>query len=207
MLFSWVVSNNQRCRLDNDTGEIDSTDPATQMPENSNVSAKKQPLSHLPVELVELICNQMAPEDVLNLAIAIPSSRNIAIRHIHKTYMAIMGEWAGQSIICIGDCAGEELKDYPPGMFIEEEWHELSKHKDSEGRTQNLYDWPYLENNPLQFRALVSDPTDRLASKLQSQLLSYFSETQMVLPKSKQDFTWQEYKRVKAALEPRLSKV
>lgn len=118
--------------------------------------------------------------------------------------MALLGQWAGQSIICIGE--GADPDNYPSGMFTEDEKQELSQRKDSNGMAQNLYWSFYEEDNPLQFKRWACDAAEVLGKKLESQVSLSLWPIWLTGPQ----FTWaasiQEYNKMKDAVRPNSSK-
>ncbi|KAH0537648.1 hypothetical protein FGG08_005561 [Glutinoglossum americanum] len=71
--------------------------------------------SSLPIELLDLIFNELNIDDILSLSLIDQYSWSVGRRHIQDFLMSFLAPWAGESIICVGDrlLAG----DYPPGIF------------------------------------------------------------------------------------------
>lgn len=88
--------------------------------------------SNLPVELLDLVFHQINIVDVLSLSLTSTFFWNIGRNHIQSYYMSFLGQWAGESIICIG----EDVKpgDCPQGMFTAVEKEE--KRDDSSPQPQ-----------------------------------------------------------------------
>ena len=106
--------------------------------------------SSLPIELLDLVFDQLNMVDVLSLSLTSTFLWNIGRHHIQNYCMSFFGQWAGESIICIG----EDVKpgDCPPGMFAAEEKEEeeeetrddssqQSQKDEKDAQLINLYDF------------------------------------------------------------------
>lgn len=78
-------------------------------------STLQSKFSSIPVELHNLILEELDVEDVLSLSLVNQYFWNLAQRPIRTYLMSFVGGWAGQSIICVGDYLlhGDFPDDYP----------------------------------------------------------------------------------------------
>lgn len=114
-----------------------------QIPNPSSVVAvgnhrpPKTLFSDLAVELHEIVFNYLDIKDVVNLGLTNNYFWSVGLKHIQTFQMSFLGSWAGQNIICVGDC--NEAGDYPPGLFTDDEKLELSKIKGEDNTDLELY--------------------------------------------------------------------
>lgn len=82
--------------------------------------------SDLPSDVYRLFFHHIEfIEDVVCLGLASRHLWTFARDHIHAYYMSLLGRWAGENIVCVGE--GVERGDYPPGMFSAEELDTLQQ--------------------------------------------------------------------------------
>jgi len=79
--------------------------------------------SGLPVELLELVFNDLRIEDVLTLSLVSRYFWSVGEKHIQTYVLSSLAPWAGEAIVCVGD--GIKQGDYPPGMLTAKEENDL----------------------------------------------------------------------------------
>jgi hypothetical protein len=84
--------------------------------------------SGLPTEMHELIFARLESiEDLICLSVTSRYFWGIGYKHIRQYYTSLLGCWAGQNIVCVGDYV--DAGDYPPNLFSAEEEQELNQMK------------------------------------------------------------------------------
>lgn len=82
--------------------------------------------SGLPTEMHELIFARLESiEDLICLSVTSRYFWGIGHKHIRQYYTSLLGCWAGQNIICVGDYV--DAGDYPPNLYSAEEEQELNQ--------------------------------------------------------------------------------
>ncbi len=84
--------------------------------------------SDLPPEIHRLVFDHIEfIEDVICLGVTSRHFWAFAQEHVHAYYMSLLGQWAGENIVCVGE--GVRPGDYPPGLFSAEELDAFQQRK------------------------------------------------------------------------------
>ncbi|KAH0551563.1 hypothetical protein GP486_007218 [Trichoglossum hirsutum] len=140
--------------------------------------------SSLPVELHDLIFEELDIEDILSLSLTNLHLWEIGQRHIHSFFMSFIGPWAGESVICVGDYLMKG--DYPPGRLTEaekEEMYEIAgKYRNNHGRDELMSLHKFLVNGCRGSYPYVEFPEYLLGRVVSSKRYNYYG-----LPKHLRD--------------------
>lgn len=90
----------------------------------------------LPLELLNLIFDNLEGNNKLSLSLCNHYFWSIGITHIQNYHMSSLANWAREKIVCVG--SNINAGDYPPGMFTDAEVSEFSHKKEENGQDFTL---------------------------------------------------------------------
>ncbi|OBT41432.1 hypothetical protein VE00_08052 [Pseudogymnoascus sp. WSF 3629] len=169
------TANPQSVRLDTSPTQINEISPWNPV---DNAPADIDPpltFNTLPLEIYLLIFDHLDDlADIICVGYATPYLWGIVQRTIPQLYKSMLGTWAGEPIVCVG----EEIPagDYPPGLFSLEEVETLNKevyfwgHKHRTS-PRTLFNLTYPHNGIVEYAGLT---TNALASRTYDACLRRF---------------------------------
>ncbi|KAI9869293.1 MAG: hypothetical protein M1813_000081 [Trichoglossum hirsutum] len=150
--------------------------------------------SSLPVELHDLVFQELDIEDVLALSFTDQYFWEVGQGHIKDYFLSLLGPWAGESIICVGDYLNPG--DYPPGELTQAQLGKLSQFG-------GKYGDGHVQAELMSLRGFLEDPYEKVKSNVEfSSLIAHVATSKRysyhLMPEHLQS-------RIETALSPTLS--
>ncbi|KAF3482520.1 uncharacterized protein GIQ15_05279 [Arthroderma uncinatum] len=102
---------------DGDEDDEDSSIPTAWMSPSSDARSNRPEFMYLPHSVHQKIIDKLALLDVIHLGLTSRYFLRLLAKHLQSMTTTTLGQWAGQSIICLGDETADN--DFPPTVYQE----------------------------------------------------------------------------------------